>query len=215
MALELVRVACLSMCRASWLIGARLVMDELGVFADLQVQLLVSFHGTWWILLVGLCLGLSSVEVVAEMLTMLRWKVFKSSWAVFGTCLFRETVKQRPRALAKTKASAARAKVANLLSPLRLLPLRRPMLAIRAKGKVVPSEMRVNSWPSWSKQNPSTLLEDLHQAKRRAQDNEQLPVQNWIVDPLAGGVVSSALAVKRISEGLPLQATLVSPRWTS
>ncbi|CAE7447066.1 unnamed protein product [Symbiodinium pilosum] len=46
-------------------------------------------------------------------------------------------------------------------------------------------------------------------AKRRVQDNEQLPVQNWIVDPLAGGVVSSALAVKRISDGLPLQATLV------
>ena len=46
-------------------------------------------------------------------------------------------------------------------------------------------------------------------ARRRGQDNVQPPVQNWIVDPLAGGVVSSAVAVKRISEGLPLQATLV------
>ena len=44
-------------------------------------------------------------------------------------------------------------------------------------------------------------------ARRRGQDNVQPPVQNWIVDPLAGGVVSSAVAVKRISEGLPLQAS--------
>ena len=45
--------------------------------------------------------------------------------------------------------------------------------------------------------------------KRRVQDNDQAPVQHWIVDPLAGGVVSSAQAIKRISEGLPLQATIV------
>ena len=45
--------------------------------------------------------------------------------------------------------------------------------------------------------------------KRGMQNNDQAPVQNWIVDPLAGGVISSAQASKRISEGAPLQANIV------
>ena len=46
-------------------------------------------------------------------------------------------------------------------------------------------------------------------ASKHGQDKGQAPVQHWIVDPLAGGVTSAAQATKRISEGSPLQATIV------